>query len=174
MNFPHFHTNLTTNTNIALLATCLHHAVAQAPANDICNAATVVASTPFNSNSISTSMATSDVNTNICNVAATDVGVWYSFLGNDKIVQIVLTDSTFNAKIALFSGPCNNPVCVDNSGSTDILTFPATLNVPYLILISGVSQSKGTFNLAITVCGYIILNTINAFMSHQLLFYNII
>jgi hypothetical protein len=126
--------------------------VAQVPVNDKCDQAIVVSSIPFNSNSIATTAATTDVNTTICNVNAGDVGVWYSLLGNNTIVEIKLSNPTFNAKIALFSGSCNNPACVTDSGGSDTLTFAANLNVPYLILISGVSQSKGTFNLAISVC----------------------
>lgn len=139
------------NNTITLSHTGLRRTLAQVPANDKCSAATTISSVPFNLNSVDTSLATSDVNTTICNVNAADVGIWYSFLGNGKIVTIQLLNPTFNAKIALFSGTCSVLTCVEDSGSGDVLTWPAILDVPYLVLVSGVSQSKGTFNLVVTV-----------------------
>ena len=125
--------------------------MAQAPGNDQCSTATAISNIPFNLNSIDTSMATSDGSDPTCNVAATDVGVWFSFLGNDKILEIKVLNPTFNAKIAIFSGSCNTLVCVDDSANVDTFSWAATLNTQYYILISGASQSKGTFNLAISV-----------------------
>lgn len=91
------------------------------------------------------------VDTKMCHVAASDVGVWYTFLGNQTIVQAKLSNPTFHAKITVFSGSCGALLCTEHviRDSCGAALWPAMENVTYFILVSGCSQSKGSFDLQI-------------------------
>lgn len=128
--------------------------LAAQPANDQCASAITVTSLPFSviGNTVD---ATSDFSAATCNVAPADVGIWYELNGGDKILVVSVTESTFNSRLAAFQGTsCDSLTCLfDNngSGSNSFLSWAALSSETYHLLVSGVSASSGTFNIAISV-----------------------
>ena len=87
-------------------------------------------------------------------MAATARGIWYFFVGAGGTVRTEISNATFNAKLIIFSGPCNNSTCVDYSdgtGNTTVVAFPTTIGVTYYILVTGSSENDvGTFVLNVS------------------------
>lgn len=125
------------------------------PANDMCSAATVVSTLPYDKLG-NTVDATPDVTAASCSVAPTDQGVWYTYTPpSDKILQIQVQDATFDTRLVTFKGTCDNLICqLTNNGSNffSFLSFAGLSQEEYKILVTGVSGKSGSFNIGITVC----------------------
>jgi hypothetical protein len=121
----------------------------QAPSNDECFNATAFTRTPF-SDRPNTTFATPDPNGAICNAVdgQSDYGVWYSFPGTDKVVNLTISSTTtLNPKIAVLSGPCSGLNCVaDVAGKS--LSWEGVLGTEYRILVSG-PQAVTTFSIKV-------------------------
>jgi len=128
--------------------------LAAQPSNDQCANAVEVTSVPFSAIG-NTVDATSDFGSATCNVAPADVGIWYQLNGDNKILRVSVTDSTFNSRLVAFQGTsCESLTCLfDNNGSgtNSFLSWAALSSETYHILVSGVSASSGTYNIAINV-----------------------
>ena len=101
---------------------------------------------------INTTFATSDVNGAVCTSVdgGDDVGVWYALRGTDNVFNIMITATDVsNPKIAIFTGTCDNLVCVRSIAGTS-LSWEALLDTEYRILITG---GAGIINFVIAISG---------------------
>jgi len=128
------------------------------PANDMCSAATVVSSLPYNGNG-DTVDAAPDVTGTICSVAPTDKGVWYTYTPpSDRILQVNVKEASFNTRLATFNGTCAGITCLDsNDGASyydknSALTIQAVAGTEYKLLVTGVYGTSGSFGIDIMVC----------------------
>jgi hypothetical protein len=117
--------------------------------NDKCVSAKNVTRTPF-SDRINTTFATPDPYGAFCNAVdgERDYGVWYSFPGTDKVVNLTISSTTtLNPKIAVLTGPCSDLNCVaDVAGKS--LSWEGVLGMEYRILVSG-PQAVTTFSIKV-------------------------
>jgi hypothetical protein len=126
------------------------------PLNDNCEAGTALATLPI-AIPASTAGAFTDFELETCGIPAASRGVWFSRTGSDKITTATVTASSFNSKIAVFSGSCAFLTCIgSNDGPfvvTSSLTFMAKAGNTYHILLSGAKsfEDAGTYNLLISV-----------------------
>ena len=116
--------------------------------NDVCTAATVVtilSSRSFVDTVNNTTDATSD--NEICgDITISDIGVWYLYKSENDTVVDALIDSTFDARLSVFDGFCDNLNCLDVTTS-----WVAYAGVEYHLLVSGVAASTGRFTIEISV-----------------------
>jgi len=135
-----------------------------APANDLC------------ANAIATSIGSSVLGNNYCATPETDVtvptcdgyspgttgkGVWYTFVGNGNLVQVGTCNAntpTMDTRVLVFSGDCDNLVCVTGDdddcatpGLASLDTLCATLDVTYYVLVY--DFSGGVFQLDLVDLG---------------------
>ena len=89
-----------------------------------------------------------------CTLSTTARGSWYFFVGGGGTVRAAISDAVFNAKLIVFSGPCNNVGCVgnnDGAGTTAVVTFPTVVGVKYYLLVTGSGFfDVGTFVLTVS------------------------
>ncbi|KAL7573287.1 hypothetical protein ACA910_003431, partial [Epithemia clementina (nom. ined.)] len=122
----------------------------EAPVNDQCDSATLIASgLPFQTQG-TTDGAKPDFATNTCNIDASARGVWYHFLGTGRVTRVDLTTPTFNGAISIFSGTsCTFLECEVNGNN--LVEWVAELGVTYYILVTGKDfNSVGSFGLLVT------------------------
>ena len=145
------------NRTLTLLALPLSFGLlsvhAQAPANDLCTDAIVV--TCGNSYPGTTVDATTDV-VDDCATSISAPGVWYRLDGvAGQITVSTCAAFDYDTKINVYSGSCDALVCVTGNddacelGST--VSFAATADISYFILVQGYNDLVGTFLLSI-VC----------------------
>jgi len=98
-----------------------------------------------------------------CGTSNTAPGVWYSLtVENDAEIDLELCDSQYDTKISVFSGTCEELVCVGgnddppfgvedcaSSGLHSKFSFSATGGTEYLILVHGFGSATGIFQLAV-------------------------
>lgn len=120
------------------------------PSNDVCNSAISV----LNGSIItgSTSEATSMGAPDDCGTALdTGPGVWYKFTGTGGMTTVSLCNSSFDTKVGIFSGDCNDLICVDGSddacGLQSEVIFESQPDVQYYIYITGFGANAGEFTL---------------------------
>lgn len=81
-------------------------------------------------------------------------GVWYRFSGTGTIVTASLCGSSYDTMIRIYSGDCNNLLCV--SGNDDFcnlqsqVSWTSTLGTTYFILVHGYNSSVGSYALSLT------------------------
>ena len=137
------------------------------PINDKCSNATNVTSVlldllPF-SDRVNTRYATTDLGNGTCSVMSSDIGVWYSVVGNNQKIAVDVT--TLNKmsllpsgiEVALFSGTCDKLICLksitDQTENPEVnLSWNATIGQQYYIIVAGTSASTGTFIVNFEVC----------------------
>jgi len=129
------------------------------PANDLCANAEVVT---CGSSVDGTTLGATFDNVGTCGTINTAPGVWYKLEvdGSFKDFTVSTCDAAdFDTKISVFSGDCDNLVCVGGnddglgcSGYTSELTVTTDLFQPktYYILVHGFSTNQGNFNLSVT------------------------
>jgi hypothetical protein len=120
----------------------------QVPSNDQCNAAKNVTIIPY-SDRVNTTLATADPNGAVCPaIDNNDLGVWYSFRGNDKIVNLEISYTTASdPKIAVLTGSCDALNCV-TSVTGKSLSWEGVLGTDYRILVSG-SRADTIFSIKV-------------------------
>ena len=129
------------------------------PANDLCGDAIPVA---CNQNVTgSTVGATNNGNPDIgsCGTTPGTSGIWYVLEGDGSDV-VVSTDNEgtdYDTKLNVYSGSCEEPVCVggndDTGGLQSEVSFTSEAGVTYYILVSGFSSNTGNFELSISCEG---------------------
>ena len=121
--------------------------------NDLCANAIPIT---CNSTITGTTVGSTTDNAGTCGTTNTAPGVWYSLLGNGKIVEVNTCSGTaYDSKISVFSGSCGSLVCVDGNddacGLQSSVTFSSVPGTTYYILVHGFSSATGAFTLS-TVC----------------------
>ena len=91
-----------------------------------------------------------------CGPGLTAPGVWYTLVGDGSNTFIsTCTGTTWDTKINVYSGDCNNLVCV--GGNDDFcalqsqVSFVAQIGVNYYILVNGYNGATGDFTIDV-VC----------------------
>ncbi|MBK9629316.1 MAG: T9SS type A sorting domain-containing protein [Flavobacteriales bacterium] len=84
-------------------------------------------------------------------------GIWYTLPGFDGTMTVDLSGSSFDTKVAVFTGSCGSLVCVDSdddggTGSTSLLTWAGSSAETYTIYVTGYSTYTGSVTMAVT-CG---------------------
>jgi len=85
-------------------------------------------------------------------------GIWYTIPGDGSLITLDLCASTFDTKVHVYSGTCNNSLlCVANNddacGSQSKVSFLSSPGLNYFILVSGSNFSNGDFNMDVScVC----------------------
>jgi hypothetical protein len=113
---------------------------------------------------VNTTLATPDPYGAICPaIDDDDVGVWYSFRGNDKIVTLEITSTTASdPKIAVLAGSCDDLNCVVSEAGRS-LSWEGLRGTDYQILVSG-SRAVTIFNIKVR-CAFVICQKINSSLS---------
>ena len=129
------------------------------PDNDLCVNATLIScgDSISGNNSAATSV---DASTDFCGTGSnTSPGVWYTFEGNDNIVNASLCTSLFDTKLQVFEGSCGALNCVigtDDGGCdggqpfTSEVDFIANTGTTYYIYVFGFNDNEfGDYTLNI-------------------------
>ncbi|MGJ8593728.1 MAG: hypothetical protein ACSHXF_14345 [Aquaticitalea sp.] len=136
----------TATGNYVLNASCM--TPPPAPANDLCTNAIAIACggtvTGSNEGATNVGSPTTTCGTSLAS-SSTSPGVWYSFTTSTaKAVTLNTIGSSFDTKVAVYSGSCTGLVCVggNDDGGTGIspqsqIVFNAAANTPYLIYVAG-------------------------------------
>jgi hypothetical protein len=101
--------------------------------------------------------ATVDIEAPSCGSASkpTAPGVWYNITGDGGIITLSTcgTKTDFDSQISVFTGSCDELMCVDAidnaCGSQSRLEFESIRNEPYHVLVHGLGNSSGSFDLQI-------------------------
>jgi hypothetical protein len=101
--------------------------------------------------------ATVDIEAPSCGSASepTAPGVWYNITGDGGNITLSTcsTKTDFDSQISVFTGSCDQLTCVDvidnACGSQSRLQFESIQNEPYHILVHGLGNSSGSFDLRI-------------------------
>ncbi len=126
------------------------------PVNDDCSGAIAVGcNTPING---STLFANAEVGVATCGTTISAPGVWYTVVGNGgPITASLCTGTAYDSKINVFSGDCNNLVCVGGNddfcgalGLQSEFTWASTAGTVYYILVQGFLNEVGNFTLTVT------------------------
>ena len=151
------------------------------PVNDACDNAVVVGSLPFSA-TIDASSATNNNGFIVaagCGAGMND-GVWYTFTpATSGVVDIEISNVFgFDPEIALYSGSCNNLICVESADTGLAFEGESLSNVPvqagtiYFINIGHWSafsdEPEGAFD--ISVIGNVTLG-LNAFQENQFAYF---
>jgi hypothetical protein len=154
------------------------------PINDKCSNATIVTSSlnatlPF-ADRVNTRYATADFSNVTCSIMSTDIGVWYTVIGNNQNIEVDVTrkDGTSmshsGVEVALFTGTCDTLKClksVTDQTENPVVNFSwnATVGQQYYIIVAGTSASTGTFIVNIEVCiGWMIKHISFVIISHAI------
>lgn len=144
-----------------------------APANDLCSAATAVAIPSVTAGT--TVGATLDTaNAPTCVTTTTAPGVWYTVVGNGSTLRATTCPSlaagasaSYDTKISVYCKDCATPTCI--TGNDDVtcsvtfrsaVTWCSQAGATYNILVHGFSSATGTFNLAVNDIGPACTSTI--------------
>ncbi|WP_412987044.1 choice-of-anchor L domain-containing protein [Pontimicrobium sp. IMCC45349] len=105
-------------------------------------------------------VAASDVDepADFCGTGGGAPGVWYSFTGTGDIVTMSLCNSTYDTKIQVWEGDCDNLTCVtgndDNfgacGGAQSEVLFVSNPGTEYLVYVFGFGSSTGDYTLDVT------------------------
>lgn len=99
-------------------------------------------------------------------------GVWYTFVGTGETFRASLCNSDYDTKINVYSGDCDNLVCVDGNddtfsgacGSTrSSIDIVSTVGTTYYIYVNGFSTNTGNYELTFD-CFFPITITVNAIL----------
>ncbi|MFK7757188.1 MAG: T9SS type A sorting domain-containing protein [Flavobacteriales bacterium] len=121
------------------------------PVNDLCDGALPILCGETLEGS--TTSATPD-GTSFCGTTNSAPGVWYSLTGAGDIITASLCGSSYDTKISIYSGSCDDLTCVegndDSCGLQSEEEFTANLDVDYFILVHGFSTGTGDYSLSLT------------------------
>ena len=163
----YIHTNSSCGTQSACRtsqAACLTCIPAGGPANASCASAipvgVAIANTGGTDVASGTTVGSCPATLPICvTTLNTAPGVWYTFTpgctGNVEVNTCAAVG--FDTKLGVFTGPCNNLVCVAGnddaippctfSGLRSKVTFPAVTGTTYYIYVTGFGSNQGQFQL---------------------------
>lgn len=135
------------------------------PSNDTCDIAeAVVCGGVYTGN---TELASTDIADITCDENLPGPTVWYQFDGDGSQVTVDLSGSSFDTKVAVFSGACDNLVCVGGNddggtGTTSSFTWVAEAGVDYFIVVGGFgTTSAGDYTMAVTCADCSAVNITN-------------
>lgn len=98
----------------------------------------------------STSEATEDT-APYCGTLISAPGKWFQFEGTGDEVQVKTCQSSYDTRLSVYQGDCENLVCEggndDRCGLQSQLTFNSEEGVIYLILVNGSNGATGEFQL---------------------------
>ena len=100
----------------------------------------------------STAQATPDTAPTCDGVSVTAPGVWYTFTGSSRIVNLNTCGSGYDTKLSVYTGSCTDGlVCVagndDFCGLQSSVTFVPLQGVQYYVLVHGFGSGTGNFSL---------------------------
>jgi subtilisin-like proprotein convertase family protein len=134
-----------------------------APSNDLCADAIPLA---CGSSVVGTNQAATGTGqpASLCGTTPGSFGVWYTFTGSGGLVTVSTCnpDTDFDTKLNIYSGTCDNLVCVGgNDDSADPgcqiggqnrkskVTFSSTAGTTYYVLVTGFGSARGNFELTL-------------------------
>ena len=138
------------------------------PPNDSCESATTIDSLPKRFTDTNVGAFPEFVDPT-CGIGPDSRGVWYTYVGDDSIIEATLTTSfTFQSEISVFRGSCARLECVQNvaaslysysSRTPNVITWLAVAGETYYILATGAdnlspsagAMEVGSFRLDIVV-----------------------
>jgi len=119
------------------------------PTNDDCATAIELACNTTVSGS--TVAAAADTAPTCDGVTVTSRGVWYTFTGSSRIVNLNTCGSGYDTKLSVYSGSCGNLTCVaandDFCGLQSSVSFVPHQGVQYYVLVHGFGTATGSFTL---------------------------
>jgi hypothetical protein len=124
------------------------------PSNDSCAyATTIICNETLSGTTVGATF--DDVST--CGTSNTSPGVWYYFAGTGDFISLSTCDQAdFDTKISVFTGDCDNLVCIGGNddgtgctGNTSYYEFPSEAGTDYYILVHGFSLQVGIFDLTL-------------------------
>ncbi|MFK7757464.1 MAG: hypothetical protein AB8B53_11090 [Flavobacteriales bacterium] len=153
--------------NDVIQADCSCAGTISGPSNDNCDGAIEV--TCGGQYTGDTSNANpEDLDPGFCGTSAGTAGaVWYRFTGSNSDdagaavgsegddVTLDLSLSTFDTKIRVFSGACDDLSCIGGNddggaGATSLFTVPTAVGTDYFVLVHGFSGFAGEYTLDVT------------------------
>ena len=130
--------------------------------NDNCSSATLI-TTPYNSGTVSTSTATSDVPSASSSCGTFGYNLWYKVAGNNKVITASTCNSgtDFDTEVRVYTGTCissmTEEVCDDDDYSCSASSLRSTVSwcslsgTTYYISVGNYSSSVGTGNFVLSV-----------------------
>ncbi len=119
------------------------------PDNDTCADAFELACNTTVSGS--TAGAAADVAPTCDGVTVTSRGVWYTFTGSSRIVNLNTCGSGYDTKLSVYAGSCTGLECVaandDFCGLQSSVSFVPQQGVQYYVLVHGFGTATGSFTL---------------------------
>ncbi|HNU55961.1 MAG TPA: hypothetical protein PKN30_05160, partial [Flavobacteriales bacterium] len=128
------------------------------PANDLCeNAIPVSCNSVTNAstvNATTTGAPAGSCDTYTMNTAG---GIWYTLQGFDGTMTIDLSGSSYDTRLAVYSGTCGSFSCVagdddDGAGTTSLVSFTGSSAITYYVYVTGYLTNTGSVVMSIT-CG---------------------
>ena len=123
--------------------------VSCAPANDLCNNATLLSCGETLVDQITTNSTDQSAAIGCSSIGA---GVWYSIMGTGNQISLAVANANLILEVGLATGNCaslNNISCTQITGSSEIANFLSVLGTTYYIYIGG-QQGIGNFDLSVT------------------------
>ncbi|MEZ4791381.1 MAG: T9SS type A sorting domain-containing protein [Flavobacteriales bacterium] len=128
------------------------------PANDLCaNAIAVSCNSVTNATTVNATTTGAPATTCGGYSMNTAGGIWYTLPGFDGTMTIDLSGSSFDTRLAVYTGTCGSLTCVDGddddgAGSTSLVTFAGSSSETYYVYVTGYSTNTGSVVMSIT-CG---------------------
>ncbi|OAB80090.1 gliding motility-associated C-terminal domain-containing protein [Cochleicola gelatinilyticus] len=127
----------------------------QVPVNDLCEDAIEIMCGDTVTGNTEQSTSTG-APTATCGTTSGAPGNWYSFTGTGDIIELSMCDSDYDTKIQVYSGDCDNLVCIGGDddgcdGSTrSEFTFLSEEATEYFVYAYGWNIASGDYTLSIT------------------------
>ncbi|WP_250434601.1 T9SS type A sorting domain-containing protein [Hanstruepera flava] len=123
------------------------------PENDVCTGAIALECGEIATGN--TTFATSEALAD-CDGLAIDTapGLWHSVVGTGGDIEIDLSGSDYDTKLAIFSGDCGTLTCVasDDDGGDGVdskLTFASNAGETYYVYVTGFGTNSGIYTLSV-------------------------
>ncbi|MCB9184412.1 MAG: T9SS type A sorting domain-containing protein [Flavobacteriales bacterium] len=128
------------------------------PANDLCADAIMVSCNSV-TNATTVNATTTGAPATTCGGYSINTagGIWYTLQGWDGTMTIDLSGSSFDTKLAVYTGTCGALVCVDGddddgAGTTSLVTFAGSATETYYVYVTGFGTNTGSVVMTIS-CG---------------------
>lgn len=125
----------------------------EAPPGDLCDEPVGPLAIP--SVTMGTTVGTSIDTAPFCGTSISAPGVWYTVIGTgNTITASTCTGTSYDSKLNVYCGPCNNLTCVvgldDFCGLQSQVSWCSQSGALYRILVQGFSGATGAFELTLT------------------------